>query len=528
MSIAVIVASLCASIAAFSDGNLTPDPSQILNPPPTPHALQKPSKNILPPEASVPNLQKNLNQTQGPKLKKGYIDVDSSIPTERLISLNFTNIETQELLQVISQFVGINFVVSNSVKGKMSIHLRKVPWEDALQVILKSQGLSMRRMDNVIYVAPLDELTKYELQALHSKEDIQKAQPLSNMIIHLRYADAESVYKTIATSSTGTLLSDRGKVSFEKRSNSIWISDNARKLAAVREMVRRLDQPVKQVMIEARIVEIDQNYESEIGVRFGLTNPNDRVSGTLNGANQILANGTVNGGGFSNPTRPPLISNASPPPLISGLDGQEPRLNFDMPSLPGFGRAGSIAVALAKFGQTLVDMELSALEQEGKIQIVSSPRLVTSDLAPAYIQTGEQIPYQQATSSGATAVEFVQATLGLKVTPQLTPDHRVVLRLTVTNNQALPAVPLSGGGSAIPIATQEEQSVVLVNDKQTIVLGGVYTQNKQNIVTRIPFLGSLPVVGALFRHTAQQNNRTELLIFLTPHIIYSPKQLSQE
>jgi type IV pilus assembly protein PilQ len=449
------------------------------------------------------------------------IDVDSSLPNQRLISLNFTNIKTQELLQVISQFVGINFVVSDSVKGSMSIHLRKVPWEDAMQVILKSQGLSMKRMDNVIYVAPLVELTKYELQSLQAKEDIQKAQPLNNMVIHLRYADAESVFKTISTSSQGSLLSERGKISFDKRTNSLWISDTSRKLVAVREMISRLDRPVKQVMIEARIVQINQNYESEIGVRFGLTNPsgaNYNISGTLNGANQ-LAQGTT----------PPNVSNVNNP-LLNLTNPQGPRLNFDMPSVPQFGggRAGSIAVALARWGQSFVDLELSALEQEGKAQLVSAPRLVTSDMAPAYIQTGEQIPYQQATSSGATAVEFVQATLSLKVTPQLTPDCRVIMRLTVTNNQALPALPLAGGGSAIPIATQEEQSVVLVNDKQTIVLGGVYTQNKNNVVTRIPFLGSIPIVGVLFRHTVRQNDRSELLIFLTPHIIYSPKQLSQE
>lgn len=486
MSFFAIAASLCATIPAFS----------LDSKPPVAH------KNIIPAVASA----------SAPPLHRNVIDVDSALPNEKLISLNFTNIKTQELLQVISQFVGINFVVSDSVKGSMSINLRKVPWEDAMQVILKSQGLSMRRLDNVIYVAPLAELTKYELQSLQAKEDLQKAQPLNNTVIHLRYADAEAVYKTISTSSQGSLLSDRGKISFDKRTNSLWISDTARKIVAVREMISRLDRPVKQVMIEARIVQINQDFESEIGVRFGLTNPNNHVSGTLTGANQILA-GT------------PITGPFNPLPLINP---EGPRLNFDMPSIPAFGRAGTIAVALAKFGQSFVDLELSALEQEGKVQLVSAPRLVTSDLAPAYIQTGEQIPYQQATSSGATAVEFVQATLSLKVTPQLTPDCRVIMRLTVTNNQALPAVPLSGGGSAIPISTQEEQSVVLVNDKQTIVLGGVYKQDKENIVTRVPFFGRLPLIGALFRNTRRKNNRTELLIFLTPHIIYSPKQLSQE
>jgi type IV pilus assembly protein PilQ len=175
-----------------------------------------------------------------------------------------------------------------------------------------------------------------------------------------------------------------------------------------------------------------------------------------------------------------------------------------------------------------MDLELSALEQEGKVQLVSAPRLVTEDYQPAYIQTGEQIPYEQATSSGATAIQFVQATLALKVVPQITPGGRVMMHLTVTNNSALPPIPLNGGGEAIPIATQEEQSVVLINDKQTIVLGGVYTQNKSNTVQRIPFFGSLPLVGNLFSHRVLQNDRSELLIFLTPHIINSPRQLAQD
>lgn len=424
------------------------------------------------------------------------------ISNNRLISLNFTNIKTKELLQVISQFVGINFVVSDSVQGSMSLHLKQVPWRQALNVILKSQGLGMREMENVILVAPITELTKYEVQEIQAKDDLEKLAPLYNMIIRLNYANAEEVYKTIANTNSGALLSERGKITFDKRTNTLWLRDTRSKINGIQGIVLRLDRPVKQVLIEARIVEIAQNFESELGARFGLYSP-PHLSGSLE--------------------NPPLEQS----PNLINLNR---RLNFNLPSVPAFGggRAGSIAISLARFGNTFLDLELSALQEERKVHLVSSPRLVTSDLHPAYIQTGEEIPYQESTSSGATAIQFKDATLNLKVTPQITPDGRVLMYLTVGNNRAGNPVNLEGGGQAIPIITQEEQSQVLVNNKQTIVLGGVYTEDKRDEVSRVPFFGAIPYLGVFFRHNYQRDRRTELLIFLTPHIINNPRQLSRE
>lgn len=422
-------------------------------------------------------------------------------PRSDLISLNFNNIRTRELLQIISQFVNLNFVVSDAVKGEMSIHLDKVPWQEALNVILNAQGLAERHVGSILLIAPIQDLAAYDIEKLRASKQIEKLEPLNNMIMRLRYANAENVAKMLADGAK-PMITNRGSVTYDPRSNSLWIRDVPQKLKMLHSIVARLDQPAKQVVIDARIVEIQRNFEREFGARFGITSGNN-LSGTFSGANQRAI--------------------GVPPGLITPATD---RLNFNMPAAPSFGRAGSIALALAKVGDSYLDLELSALEQEGKIHLVSNPRLITSNLHPSYIQTGEEIPYQEATASGATAVQFKDAVLSLKVTPQITPDKRVILHLQVSNNRAGKAVKLEGGGEAIPIVTQEEQSRVLLNDGQTIVLGGIYTQDKRNIYTRIPFFGTLPLVGRLFTHQTKVNKRLELLIFITPHIVNKPSELS--
>lgn len=272
----------------------------------------------------------------------------------------------------------------------------------------------------------------------------------------------------------------------------------------VRTMVRmisRLDFPVKQVMIEARIVTIKKPYEEQLGVRFGLSSPKN-LSGTLEGAND-LAKGK--------PVQDVPIKD---------------RLNFDIPASSLFGNpAGSIGIAVAKLGNVFLDLELSALEREGHVHLISSPRLITSDQHPAYIKTGSEIPYQAATSSGATSVEFKDAVLKLEVVPHISPDNRITMKVKVTNNHPGIPVKLGADGEAIPIETEEEESNILVNDHQTVVLGGVFMQDKRKIITRIPFFGVLPLIGRLFTHTQDRNDQSELLIFLTPHIIQHPDQL---
>ena len=359
----------------------------------------------------------------------------------------------------------------------------------------------------------------HEIAELEAQQQLQRLEPLENRILALKYANSTDI-GTLINNGNNHLLSARGQVSVDKRTNSLWLRDTAQHLDEITEMVYKLDFPVKQVLIEARIVSVSENFKREIGARFGISNPR-HLSGTLEGANQ-LAQG---------------IAPADVTPISS-------RLNFDTPSTPLFSTrggsgigglgslatkalGGSIAFAVARMGgDTVLDLELSALEQEGKVKIVSSPRLITSNQYPAYIQSGEEIPYQEATSSGATSIQFKDAVLSLQVTPQITPDDRIILNLTITKNSAGQTVKLENGGLAIPIRTQEEQSRVLLNDHQTVVLGGIYEQDKETVYTRIPFLGELPLIGYLFKIKRRINNRSELIIFLTPHIIHDPSELT--
>lgn len=422
-----------------------------------------------------------------------------------LISLNFTNIKIRELLQIIAQFTKLNFIINENVNGEMSIHLHQVPWTQALDVILKSQNLGERHVGNVIYIAPMNELLTQQVAELEAQQRMQDLAPMRDKVIRLSYANAEDIQKLLA-SKDSSLLSKQGSTSIDKRTNSVWIRDTAAHIQTITKLIHQLDHPVKQVMIEARMVKIDRKFERQLGARFGLSNPNS-LSGTLQGANELVGAG----------------GDVATVPLAD-------RLNFDLPATGTlFGSTntpGSIGLAVAKLGSSFIDMELSALEQQNDLDIISSPRLITSNQEKAYIETGEQIPYQESTSSGATSVTFVDALLKLEVTPQITADNRVVLNLTVSNNSAGVPVQLSGGGSAIPINKQEEGSRVLLNNNQTVVLGGVYQRQKGNVVTRIPFLGHIPILGHLFTNTDRAKEDSELLIFLTPHIIQKSADIS--
>jgi len=454
-------------------------------------------------------------------------DPDASVYGSKdaeLISLNFTNIKVRELLQIIAQFTQLNFVITDNVKGEMSIHLHQVPWTQALDVILKSQELGERHVGNVIYIAPVADLMRQQISELEANQRMRDLVPLEDKVIHLNYANAEDVQKILDTKNY-SLLSSRGSTNVDKRTNAVWIRDTPEHVKTVVQMIKQLDFPVEQVMIEARIISVDKQFERTLGAKFGLTQPSN-LSGTLQGANEMVS-------GLNPQGTAPVGSPASVP--------LGDRLNFNIPAGSVFGSnamPGSIGMAVAKLGSSFIDLELSALEEENNISIISSPRLITSNQQKAYIATGEQIPYQAASSSGATSVSFAQAELRLEVTPQITPDNRVILNLTITNNSAGTPISLQvpGGqttpgtqgnpGSAIPINTEEEQSRVLLNNNQTVVLGGVYQRTKSNTVTRIPFLGKLPIIGHLFRQTDRQTNDTELLIFLTPHIIHKPSDIS--
>lgn len=430
------------------------------------------------------------------------------VKKNRELSFNFQDIGTRKLLQLLAKASGKNFVISDKVKGRMSLHLKDVSWREALNIVLKANGLGARYIGRTILVAPITELANNEVQELQAEQQVAQLAPLKSALIKLKYANAKDIAELLK-SPAGSLLTSRGQVGVEPRTNSVWIRDIPANLKEIKHFVHTLDVPARQVMIEARIVNIDQRYGRDLGARFGITNGHS-LSGTLSGANQLNGGPNANG----------LI------PLIPGAAGVTPftdRLNFNLPANSD-SRPGSIALGLLNLGgKTFLDLELTALESEGHAETISSPRLITSNQQEAIIQQGEEIPYQSATSSGATNVEFRKAVLSLGITPQITPDDNIVLNLKVTENT--PGRVIITGSESFPIAlpptinTKEVQSQVFLKNGQTIVLGGIYQRNKSDNLERVPFFGSLPLVGILFRNKSTSYKKTELLIFITPHII---------
>ncbi len=409
------------------------------------------------------------------------------------IDLNFAHVPVRDVLQILAQFNHLNLVVSDQVKGDITLHLQQVPWQQALTIILQSQGLISQQEGNVLLIAPAEAMAKHQEQLLQAELAQENVEPLQSVLIQLHYAKAADI-ASLLKNKNNSLLSARGEVSVDARTNTLWVEDDPEQLAQIQTLVQKLDVPVKEVLIEARIVNVDEKYEQELGIRFGVTSPGSNLTGTLNGANQL--------------------AQGASPASINPLD----RLNVDLPSA-GAGAAGGAAtlgIALAKLGSgTLLDLELSALESEGGGEIISSPRLMTANQQPATILSGQEIPYQESTSSGATSVSFKKAVLSLSVTPQITANNKLILNLQV--NQDRPGTVLVQG---VPvIETRQIQTQVLVGDGQTIVLGGIYERSQQNQVERVPFLGKLPVIGVLFRHTYKKRDRKELLIFITPKIV---------
>ena len=418
------------------------------------------------------------------------------------LTFNFQNIEIRSLLQLIAKNSGLNFIISDAVKGTTTLNLTNVTWQQALDIIEKTHGLASRRINNVIYVSTLDEITTNETKALKSEEAIANLAPLKLTLISLKYSDATNL-ANILKGQQGSLLSPRGEVAVDSRTNSLIIRDTESNLSEIERSIKKLDIPARQVLIEARIVNIDTTYEEELGVKFGVSNTR-HLSGNLAGANQL-----TQGIGVSNIT-----------PLSD-------RLNFNIPANMLFSgqTPGTIGLALARIGPVMLDLELSALEGELHAQVIAKPRVVTSNQQKASIQTGEEIPYQESTSSGATSVVFKKAVLSLEITPQITPNNKIILNMRATEDKRGTNTAVGTNGSSttpttIPsIDTQEVQSNILLNNNETIVIGGVYKQVNQNTIDRIPFFGTLPIIGNLFTHTGQLREKHELLIFLTPKII---------
>lgn len=422
------------------------------------------------------------------------------------LSFYFQDIEIRALLQLIAKTAHLNFIVSDSVKGNITLNLKNVTWQEALDIVLKSRGLASRHIGNVVFISTLEDITNNETKQLQSAEDISNLAPVSSKLIHLKYTNAADI-AALLKGPQSQLLTSRGQVAVDSRTNSLILRDTKATLADIVPEIRRLDVPARQVLIEARIVNIDTDYEEELGVRFGVTNPT-HLTGTFAGGN------SMNQG-----AAPQNVTN------LAGVVDPTKRLNFNSPAaaLASGANPGSIAITLARIGSNLLDLELSALEGESHAKIIARPRVVTANQQKAVIQTGEEIPYQEATSSGATSVTFKNALLMLEITPQITPDNKINLKIKATEDSRGQNTQVGTTGATpttIPaINTQEVQSNVLLNNDETIVLGGVYKLTKENSIDRIPFLGSLPVIGYLFSHTHEHSRKSELLIFITPKII---------
>ncbi len=431
--------------------------------------------------------------------------------TGQRLSLNFQNISVRAVLQLLADASGLNIVVSDSVKGSVTLRLHDVPWDQALHLILETQGLGEQRQGNVILVAPQAELAAREKAELEARHEVQRLEPLRSEFIQINYAKAANL-ATLIKAQGHSLLSKRGTVTVDPRTNTLLVQDTPRRLEQIVQLVHRLDIPVRQVLIEARIVLVQNDFQRQLGAQLGFTdvqaNGNNGIvttTGTSAGEDTIVSSalGNIQATGNYSPVTIPTGSNAAN------------RYNVN---LPVNNPAGSIAFGILS-GNSLIDLQLSAAQAENKGKIISSPRVITANQQQAEIMQGVEIPYQQSASSGATSIAFKKAVLELKVTPQITPDNRIILSLDV-KDQAIGQEVVASGGVQVPaIDTREVMTQVLVNNGQTVVLGGILTTNNTDQINKVPLLGDIPIIGHLFKNTDHTNNKDELLIFVTPKIV---------
>lgn len=428
------------------------------------------------------------------------------------LSLNFQNIEVRALLQVIADFTNFNVVTSDTVTGTVTLRLKDVPWDQALDIILQSKGLGVRKSGNVLWIAPKEELANREQVELESRRKIADLEPTRTQAFQLNYTKAETIAKSLIGSSlvaqsmadstgqnAGRILSARGSVIFEQRTNQLFVTDIPSKLEEVQAMIAKIDIPVRQVLIEARIVEARDNWGQSLGVKLGFAN--------LSGA-PTSGPGAQVGGNYA---------------AVGAQTGQSPPVDFtntqfvNLPANTGALGAAAATFALSLFSASadkFLNLELSALENDGNGKIVSSPRVITADQVEAVIEQGEEIPYQQATSSGATSVTFRQATLRLRVIPQITPEGFVMLDLDV--NKDAKATPTLQGYT---IDKKHVKTQVLVENGGTVVIGGIFTQENLEEINKVPLLGDIPYMGWLFKNRLLTTRKTELLVFITPKIV---------
>lgn len=416
----------------------------------------------------------------------GYLEEDADF-LGKAISLNFQDIPVRTVLQIIADYNGFNLVTSDTVSGNITLRLDGVPWDQALDIILKVKGLDKRMEGNILMVAPSDELSAREARDLQAQQQVEDLAPLYTEYVQVNYAEATD-FANLIKNDDNSILSIRGSVSVDERTNTLLIRDTAKSIEDIRRMVNVLDIPVRQVVIESRMVTVKDSINEELGIRWGVTDIDGEyaTSGTSSAADSA-GNGLV-----------PALAD---------------RLNVN---LPVASPAGSLAFQVARLADgTILDLELSAMEKENKGEIIASPRITTANQKEAYIEQGVEIPYQEASSSGATSTQFKKAVLSLTVTPHITPDDRIILDLVVTQD----TVSSVQNGQAPAIDTQRIGTQVLVNNGETIVLGGIYQQSTINTVSKVPVLGDIPYFGWLFRNSNNFNEKKELLIFVTPRIV---------
>ncbi|WP_275723097.1 type IV pilus secretin PilQ [Vibrio furnissii] len=418
----------------------------------------------------------------------------------KLISINFQDIPVRNVLQLIADYNQFNLVVSDSVSGNLTLRLDGVPWQQVLDIILQVKGLDKRVDGNVILVAPKEELDRREQQQLEKARMAEELGDLQSEIIKINFAKASDIAQMIGGDGAVNMLSERGSISIDERTNALLLRELPDNIDVIRDIVASLDIPVKQVQIEARIVTVNEGDLDELGVRWGFSSTNGST--------------TTGGSIESNLGAIGLYDGSSDSGDGAAIDDF---LNVNLAATSA--NASSIAFQVAKMGaDTLLDLELSAMQRESKAEIISSPRLITTNKQPAYIEQGTEIPYLESSSSGATSVAFKKAVLSLKVTPQITPDNRLVLDLSVTQDRPGEVVK-TGTGEAVAINTQRIGTQVLVNNGETVVLGGIFQHSVTSSVDKVPLLGDLPLLGALFRRSYEQMGKSELLIFVTPKVV---------
>jgi type IV pilus assembly protein PilQ len=435
------------------------------------------------------------------------------------LSLNFQNIEVRALLQVIADFTNFNVVTSDTVTGTVTLRLKDVPWDQALDIIMQSRGLGVRKTGNVLWIAPKEELAAKEQVDLEAKKKIAELEPLRTQSFQLNYTKAEDVAKGLTGQTQGggggggaqnsRILTSRGSVVWESRTNQLFVSDIPSKLEEIQALIAKIDIPVRQVLIEARIVEAEDTFGRALGVKLGAVDLRGLAGGIpgykVGGGNYVQIGGNY------------VAASKQLGLMEEKIDVVETQM-VNLPANSGaLGTSSAASIALSLFSPTanrLLNLELSALEADGKGKIVSSPRVITSDQTKAVIEQGEEIPYQVATSSGATSIQFKKASLRLEVTPQITPEGSVIMNLDVSKDSR---GTLTTAGPAIN--TKHAQTQVLVENGGTVVIGGIFTQNDRTNVNKVPFLGDVPVLGHLFRNTTKISDKTELLIFITPKIV---------